>query len=83
VGVYQAVGETQLRSPVLVGHSYSAIVAIAYASRHPARGVINVDQWLQVKPFAELVQCNPEPDHAPRLWGAACDTSAWRPARAS
>ena len=55
-GVYQAVEEAQLRSPVLVGHSYSAIVASAYASRHPARGVINVDQWLQVKPFAELVQ---------------------------
>lgn len=55
-GVHQAVGDAQLRSPVLVGHSYSAIVASAYASRHPARGVINVDQWLQVKPFAELVQ---------------------------
>lgn len=55
-GVHAAVEEAQLRSPILVGHSYSAIVASAYASTFPARGVVNVDQWLQIQPITELAQ---------------------------
>jgi pimeloyl-ACP methyl ester carboxylesterase len=27
-----------------------------YAARYPARGVVNVDQWLQIEPVARLVQ---------------------------
>ena len=55
-GVHRAVEEAGLQSPVVVGHSIAAIVATAYAAQHPTRGVINVDQPLQVGPFAGLVQ---------------------------
>jgi pimeloyl-ACP methyl ester carboxylesterase len=55
-GVHRAVEESRLRSPILVGHSYSAIVASVYAATFPARGVVNVDQWLRVQPIAELAQ---------------------------
>ncbi len=51
-GIHHAVEEAQLRSPVVVGHSLSAIIATVYAGRHPASGVVNVDQPLQTGPFA-------------------------------
>ena len=54
--VHRAVEDARLRSPVLVGHSYSAVVATVYAATFPLRGVITVDQWLQVQPIAELAQ---------------------------
>ncbi len=55
-GVYRAVEEAQLRSPVVVGHSIGGIIATVYAARYPTRGVINVDQPLQMAPFAALVR---------------------------
>lgn len=55
-GVHRAVEEAGLQSPVVVGHSIAGIVATAYAAQYPTRGVINVDQPLQVAPFAEMVQ---------------------------
>jgi pimeloyl-ACP methyl ester carboxylesterase len=55
-GVHRAVEQAQLESPVVVGHSISAIIATLYAARHPSRGVVNVDQSLQVSPFARLVR---------------------------
>jgi pimeloyl-ACP methyl ester carboxylesterase len=55
-GVYLAVEEAGLQSPVVVGHSIGAIIATLYAGRYPTRGVVNVDQPLQVAPFAGLVQ---------------------------
>ena len=55
-GVHRAVEEAQLQSPVVVGHSIAGVIATAYAARYPTRGVINVDQSLQVTPFAALVQ---------------------------
>jgi len=55
-GVYRAVDEAGLPSPVVVGHSLGGIVATAYAAQYPTRGIINVDQSLQVAPFAGLVQ---------------------------
>jgi pimeloyl-ACP methyl ester carboxylesterase len=55
-GVHRAVEEAQLKSPVIVGHSMSAIIATVYAARYETRGVVNVDQALQPAPFARLVQ---------------------------
>ena len=55
-GVHRAVEEAGLQSPVVVGHSIAAIIATAYAAQYPTRGIINVDQPLQVAPFAALVQ---------------------------
>jgi pimeloyl-ACP methyl ester carboxylesterase len=54
--VHQAAGEAKLRSPVVVGHSAAAVIATVYASRYPARGVVNVDQWLQLEPVTRLLQ---------------------------
>ena len=54
--VHAAIVEAGLQAPVVVGHSISAVVATVYASRLPTRGVIDVDQSLQVEPMAELVQ---------------------------
>jgi pimeloyl-ACP methyl ester carboxylesterase len=55
-GIHRAVEEAGFQSPVVVGHSIAAIVATSYAAKHPTRGIINVDQPLQVAPFAVLVQ---------------------------
>lgn len=54
--VHRAVTEAGLSSPVLAGHSISGVIATIYAARYPARGVVNVDQPLQVEPFAQLLQ---------------------------
>lgn len=35
-------------APLVVGHSLGGIVAAAYAPRHPVRGVINIDQSLDL-----------------------------------
>ncbi len=40
-------------APLVVGHSYGGVVATAYASRFPVRGVVNVDQRLDVAPLPE------------------------------
>jgi pimeloyl-ACP methyl ester carboxylesterase len=55
-GVHRAVEEAQLQAPVVVGHSISAVIATVYAARYRTRGVVNVDQSLQVAPFASLVR---------------------------
>lgn len=55
-GVHRAIQDAQLRSPVIVGHSMSAVIATDYAARYPTRGVVNVDQSLEVAPFADFVR---------------------------
>lgn len=55
-GVRRAVEEVGIESPVLIGHSMAAVIATTYASRHPTAGVVNVDQPLQIAPFASMVQ---------------------------
>jgi pimeloyl-ACP methyl ester carboxylesterase len=50
---------------VLAGHSASGVIATVYAARYPAAGVVNVDQPLQVEPFARLVQSLAGPLHGP------------------
>lgn len=42
--------------PILVGHSLGAVVVTAYATRAPARSVVNVDQSLQLGAFATALQ---------------------------
>jgi pimeloyl-ACP methyl ester carboxylesterase len=42
-------------APFMVGHSYGGIVATAYASRFPVRGVVNIDQRLDVTPLPAQV----------------------------
>jgi pimeloyl-ACP methyl ester carboxylesterase len=54
--VHQAVDEAGIESPVVVGHSLSAIVATMYATRHPTSGVVNVDQSLQTEPFVAFLR---------------------------
>lgn len=54
--VHASVERAGLRAPVVVGHSMAAIIAMEYAARYPVRGVVNVDQWLQVEPFVALVK---------------------------
>jgi pimeloyl-ACP methyl ester carboxylesterase len=54
--VHEAVAAAGLDAPVLVGHSIGAVVATAYAARHPARAVLNIDQPLLPGPFGDLLR---------------------------
>jgi pimeloyl-ACP methyl ester carboxylesterase len=69
--VHRAVTEADLGAPVVVGHSVSGITATVYAARYPARGVVNVDQPLDMTAFAQLVRSFEDrlrgPDFA-QLW---------------
>ena len=51
-----ALDEAGLEAPVVVGHSAGALAATVYAAHHPTRGVVNIDQPLEVSGFAELVR---------------------------
>jgi pimeloyl-ACP methyl ester carboxylesterase len=42
--------------PLLIGHSLGAVVVSAYAAGAPARGVVNVDQALAFRGFAEALR---------------------------
>jgi len=66
-GVHRAVEAAALPPPVMVGHSMSAVVATVYAARYPSRGVVNVDQPLQVEPFARFVQSLADQLRGPRF----------------
>lgn len=54
--VHEAVEAAGLPAPVLVGHSIGAVHATAYAARHPARAVVNIDQPLLAGPFGEMLR---------------------------
>ena len=54
--VHRAVAGAGLSPPVLAGHPAGGVIATIYAARYPAAGVVNVDQPLQVEPFARLVR---------------------------
>jgi pimeloyl-ACP methyl ester carboxylesterase len=69
--VFLAVQAAGLRRPVVVGHSYSGILATIYAARMPARGVVNVDQTLDTGPFVRLLRAHAaefDGDHLPAIW---------------
>lgn len=42
-------------APVAIGHSMGGAVAAVYAARHPARGLVMVDQAPYVRPFAAML----------------------------
>jgi pimeloyl-ACP methyl ester carboxylesterase len=44
-----------VREPLLVGHSLSASLALLYAGDYPTLGVVDVDQSLDIRPFAALL----------------------------
>ena len=43
-------------TPIVVGHSMSGVLAMIYAGAYPVRGVVDVDQSWNVRPFAQMVQ---------------------------
>lgn len=57
-----------IERPVVVGHSMAAAVAGLYASAHPARGIVLVDQATEVLSFAQMLH-----QIAPMLRGPAFD----------
>jgi pimeloyl-ACP methyl ester carboxylesterase len=54
--IHQAAEEAHLGPPVVVGHSIAAAIATRYAARYPTSGVVNIDQPLQIGPFAHMVR---------------------------
>ena len=54
--LHRVIAGAGLTAPVLVAHSAGVLAATVYAGRYPTRGIINVDQPLQLDAFAELVQ---------------------------
>ncbi|HUQ57776.1 alpha/beta hydrolase [Lentzea sp.] len=53
--IHEAVTAAGLDAPVLVGHSIGGVIATAYAARHPAAAVVNLDQPLLAGPFRDLL----------------------------
>jgi pimeloyl-ACP methyl ester carboxylesterase len=42
--------------PVVVGHSISAVIAMIYAASYPVLGIVDVDQPVDPRPFAQLAR---------------------------
>ncbi len=56
VAVMGGFGGESGAAPLVVGHSLGGIVAAAYAVRFPVRGVVNIDQSLDLAAMQEQVQ---------------------------
>jgi len=54
--IHATVVENGVADPVVVGHSAGALHATGYGFAHDCAGIVNVDQSLQVGPFAGFVQ---------------------------
>jgi pimeloyl-ACP methyl ester carboxylesterase len=54
--VHALVTALGIERPVMVGHSLGGILVTMYAATFPVAGVVNVDQPLDVQPFARLLQ---------------------------
>jgi pimeloyl-ACP methyl ester carboxylesterase len=65
--VHRAIKDAGLATPVIVGHSLAAIVATVYASRHPTRGVVNVDQSLRTQQFSQFLRSMAEQLRGPEF----------------
>jgi pimeloyl-ACP methyl ester carboxylesterase len=66
--IHQLLQTLGAERPVVVGHSMAAGIAGLYASEHPARGVVLVDQATEILPFAQMLH-----QIAPMLRGPAFD----------
>jgi pimeloyl-ACP methyl ester carboxylesterase len=66
--IHQLLQTLGVDRPVVVGHSMAAGIAGLYASEHPARGVVLVDQATEILPFAQMLH-----QIAPMLRGPAFD----------
>jgi pimeloyl-ACP methyl ester carboxylesterase len=45
-----------IERPIVVGHSMGAAIASIYAASYPTLGVVNIDQPLEIRPFARMVR---------------------------
>lgn len=54
--VNDTVTELAVEPPIIVGHSISAAIASIYAATYPTLGIVNVDQPIEIRPFARMVQ---------------------------
>jgi pimeloyl-ACP methyl ester carboxylesterase len=53
--VHDAIELSSISAPLMVGHSMSGAMASMYAAKYPVAGVFNVDQPLDIRPFAALL----------------------------
>jgi pimeloyl-ACP methyl ester carboxylesterase len=68
VRIHRLLQTLGVERPVVVGHSMAAGIAGLYASEHPARGGVMVDQATEILPFAQMLH-----QIAPMLRGPAFD----------
>jgi pimeloyl-ACP methyl ester carboxylesterase len=54
--VAAVLADAGLADPLVVGHSMGGVVVTAFAAMHPARGVLNIDQPIELSGFQELAQ---------------------------
>ncbi len=54
--LHTLIRELSIDNPVVVGHSIAASIASMYGAMYPAAGVVNVDQPLDVRPFAYFIR---------------------------
>jgi pimeloyl-ACP methyl ester carboxylesterase len=54
-GLHELLVSLAVERPIVVGHSMSGGLACFYASAHPTRGIVVIDNGPDIRPFAELV----------------------------
>ena len=54
--VAAVLADARLADPLVVGHSMGGVIVTAFAAAHPARGVVNIDQPIELTGFQELVR---------------------------
>jgi pimeloyl-ACP methyl ester carboxylesterase len=69
--VHELVASLDIDRPILVGHSMSVGIAFFYAFAYDVAGVVAVDQGMDIRPFAQLVQrleAQLRGDEFPEVW---------------
>jgi pimeloyl-ACP methyl ester carboxylesterase len=54
--IHALTSELELGSPLVVGHSISGAIASIYGASYPTLGVVNIDQYPDIRPFAQLLR---------------------------